>query len=173
MGLTNENPRATINAIQVMAEIATAVKLFEEYGLDQLVKDAYALPDAEQAKVDKARADFSANQTLLSDIKKAQSNLDNTQIELDAQQDDLNKKLKAVGDGNTANENRKRELEKQGGDLKQREADLRRGQDDLLGGINKLASDNADLDKRRREVDAYELSLKDKAAQLQALTKGI
>lgn len=173
MGLTNERPVDTIKAIQVMVEISRAVELFKEYGLEKLVKDAYALPESEMARVDKARTDFMANQTVLADIKKAQAVLDNTQIEIDEQQADIKKKQQAVIEGNAANETRKRELEKQAGDLTQREKDLKRGLDDLAGGHQRLKDENADLDKRRKDVDAYELALKDKAAQLQALTKGM
>jgi hypothetical protein len=60
--LTN-TPKDTLTSFQALLDIAQGVKvLANNPDIAQLAKDAYALPEAEQAKADSARKDISTNQ---------------------------------------------------------------------------------------------------------------
>lgn len=171
--LTN-TPKDTLTSFQALLDIAQGVKaLASNPDLDNLVKDAYALPEAEQAKADAARQAIADNQAVLAQIKKSQTELENTSTELDTKKQEIALGLQAIDDRSKVLSQKEKDLTLLGSQLSDKAASLQQKERDLQAGVSKLTQDKEDLAKKWEEVNEYETSLKAKADQLKSLTAGM
>jgi chromosome segregation ATPase len=172
--LSNAPPKDQLTAIQVVTDFVEAFKaVAANPNIEQLARDAFALPEREQAKAEEARKAIADNQAVLADIKKQQDVISGLQAELDAKKTVNETQLRKIEEGNSRLDTRESELDDQADTQAKRAKELDQKQRELDAGISKLTQGNADLDARQREIDAYELDLKNRAAKLQELTKGL
>lgn len=172
MGGLSATPKEQLDALQVMATLAATFKnLDKDFDLEKLAKDVYALPAAEQAKADEARAQISANKELLAGIKVQQAELLKTSDKLDEEKAALEAGVAKLANDQNAFNKRSDTLDRLSDELNAKAVEQAKLADFLASEKLHLEQGNIDLDKRRRENDAYEVSLKETAEQVQQLTK--
>lgn len=169
MGLSNEQKRDSITPLQVMLEIANALKTLTKGDLEKAIKTAYELPESEQKKADSARADIAKNQELLDGcIKKTQEISDSIQV-LNGKQATIDQQLTLISNSRSDLQDTRLELEKQKKDLMQISDDLSKREETLTTNNSKLAQFKIDLDNRESQIANTEAELKAKADKIRNL----
>lgn len=172
MALSN-TPKDTITTVQVLLDIAEALKKVVSGDLGQLAKDAYALPQQEEARAVSARADIAANQAVLAEIKKKEADLEKLQLSLDEKKAEIGLALRSIEQGNRQLDMREKSLNESGDQQKEEARRLAQAQAEIASASKKLTADQSALEIKQQEIDSREAILKEKAAQLQLLTKGL
>lgn len=174
MGLSNNETKQAVTTHQVLLELIQGLKTIGDSGdFAQLVKDAYALPDAEQAKADEARANIKQYQDLIAEQKQRAAGIE-------ASQDNLDLRAQQIKDAQTLIDNKNADLavrettiKTANDDLAKKESALDAAQAKLELDQAKLVNDEQTLTDKQKEIADYETALKAKAAQLKDLTQGM
>lgn len=173
MALTNDNPRETVDTLRFLMKLSKGIELFENYGLEKLIKDAEAISEREQKRANEARENIAKYESLIAEHKQLQ---------------------KKNEDDATANIEKSKQLteewsrlSKEAGELKKWEADVnkqveenRQSKAALLEREraievkeSKLAEAKADVDATKKEADKLTSELKARAAKIQGLAEGL
>lgn len=172
MGLSN-NAAEQISTTQVLIKLVEAIQNLDKKSIEQLSKDAYALPEWEQKKAEEARADIAKNQNLVAEYKDLLK-------EIEGQQDDIDKRAKEVKEAVSKLEQRKTAVETQenlanakvkeqaklGETLDARTKDLDKREAALKDG-------NEKLDARIKEFEAQQEKTRERAEEIKRLTEGL
>lgn len=155
-----------IDAVQIIQSL-----LADPKALENMAKDAYRIPEAEEARANEAREKISVYQELvatnkkqLDEIAKSKDVLEGKQSAIDASSKEIDRKKKAL-DGRESQINEIQKSQKEAADKLQR---------DTLDLEVKKADHNKDvaaLAKREKAINEYESGLKAKAAKLKDLTE--
>lgn len=163
----NNSPKETLTAIQLLTEIALAVK--EIKNLDDLAKKAHSLPEAEQKKADAAKEQIAAAQAGMDAVNKAKSALEKEAQAVAAKSKEADKKLEDAQTRSVA-------LNAMEDELQAGFADLSRKQKTLMEDLRKLDAERQFLEERAKTLNEREAKIKEieagqkiKAEQIKAI----
>lgn len=171
MGLTNENPKVTLAVIDALAEMAQGFKLFEEYGLEKLTKDAYALSESEQQKAKEARENIANYQGLIAEQKKREAALQQSEDDLEAERTAIKNEWLAISNEKDAIKKRTGELETQANELRALKNTLAERERSVEVLESKASQNNAAAEKARKEAEAELSAIKERAAKINKLAE--
>jgi len=171
MGLSNEAPKYTVAVLDAMLELAKVGKLFEEYGLEKLIKDAYALSEQEQRKADEARGNIASYQALVSEQKKRAGEIEQAEADLESERTSIKSEWLVINNERDALKKRTSELESQAADLRSLKATLQERERGIEVLESKANQNNAAADKARKEAEAELAAIKARAAQINKLVE--
>lgn len=170
MGISREENNKSISTYQLLLEIASALKeLGDGKNLAKLIKDAYALPEKEQAKAEEARAAISANQKAIDDNAALLLTIDSKQAKLD---DDIAKKndlLRAIKLESAELDKKKKDLAASADALSAEKQAIQIRETALEAGIAKLEKDRISLEKDQEAFANEQAALKTTAEQIKKL----
>lgn len=174
MALYDLPPKQRIETYQVLLDIAEGLKNLNDDPevLSKTIKEAYALTDQEQRKLDLARNEISKYEVLVKEQKQNLADLLSEANKLDvkkAELDDITSKIDALRDSLSQKERAINSAQLQ---LTADQKSLAGDRDRFESEKQKLAQDTLLLNQREKDISEFETSLKNKAEQLKALAGG-
>lgn len=173
MGLTNENPKVAIETIKALAEMARGFKLFEKYGIEKLVKDAHTLSEAEQRKLDEAKASIAKYESLIVEDKELRKQMDSISAQHAQTVQSINAERESLA-------KKEAEIKKAAKDLVEKADEIRLAKEavskrEIAVSVAQSRADQ-EMDAAKAVRNEYEnllLALKSRSNQLKEITEGL
>lgn len=167
MGLSNTEAKEKLTTIQALLDIASAIK--ELPNLEQLSKDAYALPERDIAKAEEGRTKIKEYEAVIAEQKKREADLIAEQDDIDKRSGEVAAALKVI-EGKNADLDKRQKVLDETADIQDKVAkELSQREQNLSAGTTKLAADILALKEEKQRVADYDADLKAKADKLKAL----
>lgn len=171
MGLSNSEPK--ISSYQIMVEILDKLNVLASGDFPKLVKDIYALPEAEQKKADEGRktiaeidAKIAENNSLLEKLLQVQADIDKKREENSAKSASLISYDKELDERKTVLDKMERELSGR--------AKVQANEEIRLNSIEtRLRSEEAAFIVQKKAFQEEQETARRKAEEIRELTKGL
>lgn len=170
MGLSQNDAKEQITSLQVAADLVSAIKaLSANPDFAQLSKDAYAIPEKDQAKAEEARTGIAEYNAVIAEQKKLALELQSEQDDIDKRAKEIQAALDMVTERSNAVGNRERAADEREKSLTQRTVALDAREKALKDGQAKLQNEIIAFNDEKQRVADKENDLDAKADKLKAL----